>query len=209
MEINERIRCKADELFRTYGVKSITMDEIASQLGISKKTIYQSFTDKDQLVGEVIHGIINDNKNACMACFSTSDNAIQEVFLTMQTLKKLFSGLNPAFVYDVERGYPALFKQFQDYKFSFIYEFLKNNIERGKMEELYRQELNVEMIARFRLETMMMPFKEEIFPRNKFSLLQLHQELIKFYLYGMATPKGYNLIAKYQLESEKKSDHEK
>ena len=81
---------------------------------------------------------------------------------------------------------------------------VKENIERGKREELYRPEINIEVIAKVRLETMMMPFNEQIFPKNKFSLVTLHQQLIEYFLFGIASLKGYKLILKYQ---QKRSDN--
>ena len=80
MEIKERIKQKADELFMRYGIKSITMDEIANQLGISKKTIYQSFADKDELVDEVVGELLTYNQNCCNKDRAKATDAIHEVF---------------------------------------------------------------------------------------------------------------------------------
>ena len=93
MELRERIKQKADELYRRYGVKSVTMDEIASQLGVSKKTIYQCFSDKNDLVDEVIADILNFNKNLCLTSRENAQNAIHEVFLAMESLESLSTGV--------------------------------------------------------------------------------------------------------------------
>ena len=84
MEIQERIRQKADELFRRYGIRSVTMDEIATQLGMSKKTIYQYFTDKDQLVDAVAVDEIHYSQECCMKDAADSANAIEEIFRVME-----------------------------------------------------------------------------------------------------------------------------
>ncbi|MEO6819259.1 MAG: TetR/AcrR family transcriptional regulator [Ginsengibacter sp.] len=201
--MNDRIKQKADELFRRYGVKSVTMDEIASQLGVSKKTIYQSFADKNQLVDEVIVDMLALNKINCTAGSTDAENAVHEVFLTMETMEKLFMNMNPSFVFDIERGNPSTYKKFLDFKYNFIFGIVKDNIIRGKAEELYRENLNEDLITKFRLETMMLPFNEEIYPRDQFPLLSLHQELIEYNLYGMVTLKGYKLITKYQKKRDK------
>lgn len=203
MEINDRIKHKANELFRRYGVKSVTMDEIASQLGVSKKTIYQSFRDKNHLVDEVIMDMLALNKTNCIESNINAENAVHEVFLTMQSMEKLFMNMNPAFVFDIERGNASTYKKFLDFKYDFVFGIMKNNILRGKEEGLYRENLNEDLIAKFRLETMMMPFKEEIFPRDQFPLLNMHQELIEYNLYAMVTLKGYKLITKYQKKRDK------
>jgi len=103
-----------------------------------------------------------------------------------------------------ERGHPQTFKKFSDYKYNFLSDLMKKNIERGKKEGLYRPEINADVITKIRLETIMLPFNEEIFPKNQYSLVYVQQELIEYFLYGMVTSKGYKLITKYQKERLKK-----
>ena len=201
MEVKDRIKQKADELYRRYGIKSVTMDEIANQLGISKKTIYQSFSDKNELVDAVIVDILKYNKDCCQSYKTKAQNAIHEVFLAMEMLQVMFDNMNPAILHDIERNHPATYKKFKDYKYKYLFEIVKENIERGKREELYRPEVNTDVIAKIRLETMMLPFNEQLFPKNKFSLVTLHQQLIEYFLFGIASLKGYKLILKYQKES--------
>ncbi|MDQ2863220.1 MAG: TetR/AcrR family transcriptional regulator [Bacteroidota bacterium] len=200
MEIKERIKEKADELFRRYGIKSVTMDEIANQLGVSKKTIYHSFSDKNELVDEVIADILQYNKDCCKSYRANSNNAIHEIYQAMEMLQIMFDNMNPVILYDIERNHPATYKKFAEYKYKFLYEMVKENIERGKKEELYRSDIETDVVAKVRLETMMMPFNEEIFPKNKFSLATLQQQLIEYFLFGIASMKGYKLILKYHQE---------
>jgi TetR/AcrR family transcriptional regulator, cholesterol catabolism regulator len=200
MEIKDRIKQKADELFRRYGIKSVTMDEIANQLGVSKKTIYHSFSDKNELVDEVIADILKYNKDCCKSYRLNSQNAIHEVFQAMEMLQIMFDNMNPVILYDIERNHPATYKKFTEYKYKFLYELVKENIERGKKEELYRSDIETEVVVKVRLETMLMPFNEDIFPKNKFSLATLQQQLIEYFLFGIASMKGYKLILKYHQE---------
>jgi len=200
MELKERIKQKADELYRRYGVKSVTMDEIATQLGVSKKTIYQCFSDKNELVDAVIADILEINREFCISSSGKAQNAIHEVFLAMESLESMFANMNSVILFDIERNHPATFKKFTKFKYDFLFDIIKKNIERGKKEELYRNELNTEIIAKVRLECIILPFSEKLFPQNQFPLAFLHQQLIEFFLFGMATPKGYKLITKYQKE---------
>ena len=203
MEIKERIKQKADELFMRYGIKSITMDEIANQLGISKKTIYQEFGDKDELVDDVICEILSGNQQRCLQDRSQAVDAIHEVFLAMEMIQEMFENMNPTILYDMERNHPATFQKFQQHKYKFLYQVIKENIERGKKEELYRSDINTEVIARVRLETMMLPFNQEIFPKSKFNFVDLEHQLIEHFLFGVATMKGHKLILKYQQQRKK------
>lgn len=203
MEMKERIKQKADELFRSYGIKSVTMDEIATRLGVSKKTIYQSFADKDELVDEVIGELLSFNQSCCNRDRAKATDAIHEVFLAMEMIQQMFENMNPVILYDMERNHPVTFQKFLQHKHKFLFQVLKDNIERGKKEELYRADINTEVIAKIRLETMMLPFNQEVFPKNKFNLVDLERQLIEHYLFGVSTMKGYKLILKYQQQSKK------
>jgi AcrR family transcriptional regulator len=198
MEIQDRIRQKADELFRRYGIRSVTMDEIATQLGMSKKTIYQYYTDKDQLVDAVAVDEIQFSQECCMRDTAASENAIDEIFKVMEFVEEMFRNMNPSMLHDLEKYHPAGYRKFLEHKNKFLYEMVKKNIERGIKEELYRPEIDVEIMARFRLETMMIAFNSDLFPTSKFNFVKLQQEILEHFLYGLATLKGYKLILKYK-----------
>ncbi len=200
MEIKDRIKQKADELYRRYGIKSVTMDEIASQLGVSKKTIYHSFSDKNELVDAVIVDMLNYNMECCQKDKAKAQNAIEEVYLAMEMLEVMFENMNPSILFDIERNHPATYEKFKKHKYKYLFQVVKDNIERGKKEELYRPEIDADVVAIIRLETMMMPFNEDLFPKNKHSLVFLEQQLIEYYLFGLVSLKGYKLISKYQKE---------
>ncbi len=200
MEVKDRIKQKADELYRRYGIKSVTMDEIAAQLGVSKKTIYHSFSDKNELVDEVIADMLKFNKNCCQSYHQKSQNAVHEVFLAMEMLQVMFDNMNPSILFDIERNHPVTFEKFKEFKYDYLFHLVKENIQRGKKEELYRAEIIPDVVAKVRLETMMLPFNENLFPKNRFSMVTLQQQLIEYYLFGIASMKGYKLILKYQKE---------
>ena len=198
MEVQERIMLKADELFRRYGIRSVTMDEIANQLGMSKKTIYQYYTDKDQLVDAVAEKEISFSQESCLKDMAASSNAIDEIFRVMAFVEVMFRNMNPAMLYDLEKYHPAGYRKFLQHKNIFLSDMIKRNLERGIREELYRPEINIEVLTRLRLENMMLGFNTEVFSPSKFNLAELQQELIEHFLYGVATLKGYKLIIKYK-----------
>lgn len=198
MEVQDRIRQKADELFRRYGIRSVTMDEIASQLGISKKTIYQCYADKDELVDAIAVDEIRFSQDSCLKDMAESTNAIDEIFKVMEFVEIMFRNMNPSMIHDLEKYHPTGYKKFLEHKNKFLFDMIKRNLERGIKEELYRPEINVEIMTRYRLESMMIAFNTEYFPPSKFNLAVLQQEIIEHFLYGLATLKGYKLILKYK-----------
>ena len=200
MELKERIKQKAAELYRRYGVKSVTMDEIASQMGVSKKTIYHWFSDKNELVDQVIMDMLAHNRQCCEDYRTRSENAIHEIFLAMEMIQEIFNSMHPSLLYDIQRNHPLTYEKFKKFKYEFLFHLVKENIEQGIGEELYRDDINPEIVSKVRLETMMLPFDEELFPRSKFPQVMLHQQLIEYFLFGIASMKGYKLILKYKKE---------
>ena len=100
MEVKDRILIKAEELFMQYGIRSVSMDDIANNLAMSKKTLYQYFADKDELVEAVVDGHINEVEGDCMNCRKEAKDAIHEIFLTMEHIMEEFNNMNPMLVYD-------------------------------------------------------------------------------------------------------------
>jgi len=198
MEVQERIKLKADELFRRFGIRSVTMDEIASQLGISKKTIYQCYGDKNELVDAVTREEISFSQERCQLDMSASENAIDEIFRVMEFVEIMFRNMNPNMVHDLEKYHPKAYGIFMEHKNKFLYDMIRKNIDRGIREGLYRPEINTEIMTRFRLESMMLAFDVGMFSPSTFSLLQVQQEILEHFLYGLATLKGYKLILKYK-----------
>src|SRR5688500_2164 len=122
MDNKQRIQEKANALFRRYGIKSITMDEIAAQLGISKKTIYQFFSDKDELVEAVVVNTIKHAQEICEKNMQSCKDSVHELFQAMDFVREIFSDMNPAMMYDLEKFHAKAYRHFLDHKNKFLYE---------------------------------------------------------------------------------------
>ena len=207
METKERIQKKAHELFLRYGIRSVSMDDIATQLGMSKKTIYQFFSEKDELVNAVMDDEVTQTQHDCEFCKKNAKDAVDEIFLTLEQLYDQFSQLNPMVLYDAEKFHPKAFEKFRKMKEVYLMEVVAHNIRRGIAEELYRADISVEMMSRYRVETMMVPFAMAATAPSKFNLADVTRETMEHFLYGLATLKGYKLISKYKEEYHKKRNN--
>ncbi len=203
MEMKDRILVKAEELFCRYGVKSVTMDEIANQMGISKKTIYQSFTDKDELVLEVFNAHMVENKSRCLQDQQKAENAVHEIFLAMDMVEDMLKAMNASILFDLEKYHPNTYSKLKAYKTDFLYNVISKNLKRGIQEEVYRADLNIDVIARMRLGTTLISMNMEIFPPGKYKPVEVEQEILMHFLYGIATAKGIRLIQKYNSQRQK------
>lgn len=197
-DTGDRIREAAHGMFMQYGLRSVSMDDIANSLGISKKTVYRFYADKDALVDDVIASIIEHNQLCCQKDKEGSLNAIHEIFLAMDFMMEIFQSMNPSLLFDMQKYYPGAFRRFSEHKNDYLQGMIKTNILRGIEEELYRSDIKVEILSRFRVESMMLPFNPEFQSKVKSNLAVVEEELILHFLFGMVTLKGYKMTTKYQ-----------
>jgi AcrR family transcriptional regulator len=199
-----RIQLEAHSLFMQYGLKSVSMDDIAAKIGISKKTIYQFYSDKEQLVIQVITAIINKNQETCEIDRKRAIDAVHEIFLAMQQMSELFHHMNPSILFDMHKYYPEAYKVFLKYKNGYLYNIIKENINRGIKEELYREDINLEIMTRYRLESIIIPFQPEFQQHVKSNLVEIAEQISTHFLFGMVSPKGYKITQKYIQQKIKK-----
>ena len=177
MDVRERILADADELICKFGVKRITMDDIARQLGISKKTIYQHFKDKNELIYVLFQNMLEKRMTAMDAQTATAGNAVEEVFLVVTGLQEMLSKMNPMVFYDLHRYHPDVWSLFKNFRYDYMKECLLKNLKWGIEEGYFRKELNQEIIALLRLEQVDMVFNQIVFPPGKFMLLEVMTEI--------------------------------
>lgn len=208
LEPKERILLKSEELFMQYGIRSVSMDDIANSLGMSKKTLYQYFADKDELVEGVVDRHINGIEGDCINCRHDAVDAIHEIFITMERIMEEFSNMNPMLLYDLEKFHFRAFRRFKEHKDKFLLQVIRDNIEWGIKDELYRDEINIDILSKYRIESMMIPFNVAVFPPGKYNLGETSQIIIENFTYGLATVKGHKLIQKYNDQRKKNLSYE-
>src|SRR5215204_4073533 len=151
MDPKERILERSHELFNKYGIRSVSMDDIAAGLGMSKKTLYQYFSDKEELVDACFSGVMDHSRHQCLADQKKAENPVHEFFLAFDMTQEMFAEMNPAVLYDLQKYHPAAFKKFHEFKYTFLYNVITNNLQRGIKEELYRAEIDIDVLARLRI----------------------------------------------------------
>jgi len=194
----EKILVGAKELFSRYGIKHITMDEIAKQLGISKKTIYQEFPDKDSLVHTLMVSDLDIHHKEFEEIFNGSENVVDEVFTIMKKMTEIFSNCNPVMYYDLQKSYSKTWKLFNDFRQKFILNHVERTIEKGKKDGLVRQDVNTRILSQLRIEEITMAMSGQVFPHDKFNMLEVQLALTEHFLYGICTLKGHKLVNKYK-----------
>jgi AcrR family transcriptional regulator len=205
MEVKDRIKQKAHDMVMQYGIRSVSMDDIANSLGMSKKTIYQYYSDKDELVDAVVEDELTRVQRDCEASKANSKDAVEEIVLTMKQILDQFRNMNPVVLFDLEKFHPKAFQKFLKHKYDYLYKMVRQNIERGVKEELYRPEMNIDVLSKYRLESMMIAFNMNVFPPGKYHLADVTEIIMENFIYGLTTSKGHKLFFKYRNELTKKS----
>jgi TetR/AcrR family transcriptional regulator, cholesterol catabolism regulator len=198
LEIKERIIAKAREQFFRYGVKSVTMDDIASELGISKKTIYQHFEDKDAIVHQLMLTEMENDKCDWEALSESSKNVIEKTVKSMDIFKQVFSEINPSTFFDIKKYHPKTWELFQEHKQNFILGSIRQDLLEGIEQGFFRPEIKVDILAKMRMEQVELGFDPQMFPPNKFSIIEVELTMLDHFIRGVLTEKGLEVYQAYQ-----------
>ena len=198
MEPLIKILSASVELFRQYGFKTITMDDIARRAGISKKTLYQHFANKNEVVSESVSWYQNDVAESCLKIMNMAENAIEGMVKLMSMFDDVLSNMNPLSMLELERYYPDAFKVFRNNMLEKDIETIKDNIAWGMKEGLYREGLNSDFMARYRMELSMLVLHPTVLVNTRNDLKFVMHEVSEHFLYGIMTPKGEKLYQKYK-----------
>lgn len=185
-------------MFCQRGIKSVSMDDIAQHLAMSKKTLYKWFKNKDQVVYDSTSDYLYCIQHDCEGFIEQASNAIDELFQIMKLTKQVFSKIHPSIFHDLQKYHRDSWELWMRHKNSFMLEKVKGNIVRGMQEGLFRQDLDVEVMARMRLAILELPFNAEVFPPHDFDIKQVQLAVLEHYMLGMATLKGHKLINEYK-----------
>lgn len=198
MEIKDRILNHAQKLFTRNGIKSVSMDDIAADMAMSKKTLYKWFENKDQIVQAAMSRHLEGTQLDCNAMIRTATSAIDELFRMLEWVKQEFSNVHPGIFYDLQKFHPATWQLWQAHKNEFILSQIIENLRRGIAEGLFRADLDLDVIARLRLAQIEMQFDPEIYPARAFAREQVSVALLEHFMLGVATLKGHRLINEYR-----------
>jgi|SRR6185503_4563454 len=194
----ERIVSGSEELFLKAGIKSVTMDDIAAHLGMSKKTIYQFFKDKNELVLALVKKKLKDDEDQMAAIISQSGNVMEEMINMMKCSEDIFSRINPIVIHDLQKYHPEAWKQFQDFKSGVIVHTLEMLLSKGIKQGYIRPDIDARILARMRVAQVEMGFNAGIFPVAEFSVWKVQYQMLEHFNYGICTLKGYKVLNQYK-----------
>ena len=197
-DIKNKILAGASELFMRYGIRSVSMDDVARHLSVSKKTLYQYFADKDEIVTMVAAFMMEHNQKEYESLHVSSRNAIEELVKISFCMKKDFQKMNPTYLFDLKKHHAKAWSLWLTHKQKNIRESIIRNLKQGMEEGFYRPEINHNVLAISRLELIQITFDDQIFPATEYNLVEVNIQLFDHFVYGILTEKGRKVYEKYK-----------
>lgn len=188
----------AEGLFRKYGVRSVTMSDIAKELGMSKKTLYLYIKNKEDLISKSLQEHIKRDKEQMQAIIEASKNALHEMVSMNNHVQQLIQDMNPSLLFDLKKYHRNVWEDFERFHQEFIYSCIKNNLERGIEEGLYRANINSDILSKIYIASIPAFADELLFPPNEYNQAHIHETFVDYHLHGIVSEQGKTLLATYQ-----------
>ncbi|MBV6640116.1 MAG: TetR/AcrR family transcriptional regulator [Cyclobacteriaceae bacterium] len=196
--MKQKILEGAETLFMRYGVRSVSMDDVAREVSVSKKTIYQHFNHKDDLVTEAARNYLTGEMKEVSEITEQAADALEELFLLSRCIRQNISRVNPSLLYDLQKYHPEAWEVFKDYKDNFIMGKVMSNLIRGKKENLYRAEINEKILSIMRVEQVQLIFDERAFPKSDFDFVDVQVQIFDHFIHGLLSDNGRKYYKEYQ-----------
>jgi AcrR family transcriptional regulator len=197
MEIPKRIITQAENLFKARGIRGVTMDDIATNLGMSKKTLYQYFKNKADIVHQVTLAHFDIEICQMVSASEIAKDPVEEMVLILKSISKTFSDIPASMIYEVQKYYPKSWGLFHEFKNAHMVEAVRKNLESGRKQGLYRKDFDLQIVTKIRIEQVLMVFDPSHFPPSEFDLTKVQIEMFSLFLHGLVTEKGKTLLYQY------------
>lgn len=192
--MKEKIIEKANDMFLNFGFKSVTMDDLASEMGISKKTIYTHFQNKTKLVEattDYLFCTINEGINKIL---KEKNGPIEELYLIKAFVMKHLKDEKTSPQYQLQKYYPGIHNELKIRQFNVFQSCVIENLERGIEKKVFRKNIDIELISRLYFMGTMAIKDKEMFPVQLFPMIQLMENYLEYHIRGIATEKGLNVL---------------
>lgn len=197
---NEEMIEKIGALFFKYGIKSVSMDDIARELGISKKTLYQNFKDKRDVVAQTMNQHHDCGIKELIERSSNTSNSIEEFLQLLLMAKKWIEEINPSFEYDLQKYYPDVYKEHNNKRIINMTSFFTNNLNKGIQEGVYRDDVDVDIITKFHVTTMSSVHEGGLFTTEEMLNHDTYKQYFVVFIRGLASESGLKILAEKMSE---------
>jgi AcrR family transcriptional regulator len=198
-EVKKKIVEGASTLFLKYGFKSITMDDIARELGISKKTLYQFFDDKNSLVDQTVMNHILGEEAICCNLNKEVSNPLERMLLITDSFSDVKKQINQSVLFDLKKYFKPTWDRLNHFRIEFIYNQILTNIIEGKAAGYYYEDLEASLIARFYIHLIDFMLNPDNHTSMDYEIKTIHNEMMKYHLRSICTDKGLKYLHKSKI----------
>jgi len=184
----------ASSLFMKFGFKSITMDDIARELGISKKTLYQYFEDKTKLVDEAVEQHLQEEINCCEEIKKQGSDPVSFILNITDSISERDKQINPSVLFDLKKSFKPAWDKLYGFRTNYVYNKILSNLEQGKKKGFYNKDINEKLIARLYIHLIDFLISPELYMNESKDFQEVHFEIIKYHLRGICTEKGLEIL---------------
>lgn len=206
MDLKEQILEKTESLIMRYGIKSVTMDDLAREMGMSKKTLYQYIPNKTQMVQEIFKKKIEEEKCIMEEAQAQAVDAIDEILTIARWVIKDLREMSPTVIFDLQKYYREIWTMMESYHSKHILRKIRQNIERGIEEGVYRNDISADLISKLYVSKNASVASSELFPPGEYDLEELFKAHMIYHIRGIASPKGLQLFEKHLAARDGKID---
>ena len=192
--MKDKIILKSTDLFLNLGFKSVTMDDIANEMGISKKTIYQHFQNKTKLVEATAMHVFENISHGIDCICELNTNPIEEIYEIKKFVMLNLKDEKSSPQYQLQKYYPKIYASLKGKQFEKMIGCVTRNLERGVSQKLYRDTIEIDFVARLYFNGMVSLKDQTIFPREDFSMTMLMNNYIEYHLRGICSSKGLETL---------------
>lgn len=192
--MREKILDKATDMFLSLGFKSVTMDDLAHEMGMSKKTIYSHFDNKTKLVEACANSLFDQISQGIDAICSMQKNPIEELYEIKKFAMKHLKDEKASPQFQLQKYYPRIHSAMRMKQFDLMQTCVVDNIKRGVELGIYRSNLNVNFIARIYFTGVTSIKDHTLFPEDEFPKTQLMDDYLEYHLRGIVTPEGRKIL---------------
>ncbi len=181
---------KSSDMFLKHGIKSVTMDDLARGLGVSKKTIYKYFNDKDDLITRIVKTKTAQDRTVCEECRHDAENAIESLFQISEFVSSMLSNVHSSVFFDLKKYHRSAWEVMEEHKHYFVKSQIKENILRGQREGFYLETIDSEVLASTYVSIMDGLFDGQSFDLDRLNFASIFHEILLFQIRGLASDKG-------------------
>lgn len=178
------------------------MDDVAKELGMSKKTIYQCVENKAELVHLTLKNYLDEERITLESIMKESDNSIDEMIQMISYFFNQVRDFDTTSMNDLKKYYHETWKMYLEYRYQFLQKLFTENLQRGIRQGVYRKDLNAVIIARMHISAVDVMFDQQVFPPRQFVFLNVYKEYLHYHLRGIVSPKGMKVLEQHNFLKE-------